>query len=103
MDEYLRRMFPLHNEYYMAEELKTVLGLNEFKFIKGSLVKFPENVHDHTAFFSGLYGDLEKDCLEFLEGNREAVSGDSMIIRMVASLMALLQRRFHADQGRLRL
>jgi hypothetical protein len=75
MDEYLRRMFPLHNEYYMPEELKTVLGLNEFRFIKGSLVKFPESVRDQTAFFSGLYGGHEKDCLEFLEGNSEAVSG----------------------------
>jgi hypothetical protein len=42
----------------MSEELKTVLGLNEFRFIKGSLDSTPESVRNRWNFFPAYTGSL---------------------------------------------
>ncbi|MCU0849174.1 MAG: class I SAM-dependent methyltransferase [Spirochaetes bacterium] len=55
-DDLVRSMLPLHNDYYLQDDLKTVLDLNEFKFIKGGTEKFDENILEKIKYCSGLYG-----------------------------------------------
>ncbi|MBP7737225.1 MAG: class I SAM-dependent methyltransferase [Spirochaetes bacterium] len=40
-DDFMKAAFPLHNDYYLRDDLKTVLTLNEFKFVKGSIDYYP--------------------------------------------------------------
>lgn len=66
LDDYIRMIFPLHNEYYMADELKTVLEHNEFGFIKGDFYTYRESLSELSDFFCSLYGDKRDDCQKFL-------------------------------------
>ena len=70
-DDYMRLLFPLHNEFYMAVELKTVLELNEFSFIKGTTESSKESVGEQSKFFSGIYENREEDCLKLIEAEKD--------------------------------
>jgi len=72
LDDYTRNMFPLHNEYYLPDELRTVLTLNEFKFIKGSLDSYESDMEAARLFFSGHFGGAEKETGELLGENNDA-------------------------------
>lgn len=55
LDDYMRILFPLHNEYYMADELKTVLEHKEFSFVKSGLNEFKEPSAAAADFFCSVY------------------------------------------------
>lgn len=67
LDDYMRMLFPLHNEFYMAAELKTVLGLNEFNCIKETIDNCTVSVPAHSEFFAGIYEDRKEECVRFIE------------------------------------
>ncbi|HPJ37610.1 MAG TPA: hypothetical protein PLT75_04155 [Spirochaetota bacterium] len=58
-DDYMRLLLPLHNDYYLEDDLKTFLDLKDFKFIRGSALDFIMNnnalrehlrkYHNHNA------------------------------------------------------
>ncbi|HNU90724.1 MAG TPA: methyltransferase domain-containing protein [Spirochaetota bacterium] len=59
-DEYAHSVFPLHNDYYLEDDLRTFLELKEFRFIKGSVLKFRKELKKETAHFKGHFGDVSE-------------------------------------------
>ncbi|MCL2025768.1 MAG: methyltransferase domain-containing protein [Leptospirales bacterium] len=54
-DDYIRTFFPLHNEFYMDSELKTVMELNEFSFVKANTEIFRQHTVELSDFFDKIY------------------------------------------------
>ena len=71
-DDYMRMIFPLHNDYYLKDDLKTFLNLKDFSFIKGNMEFFDLNFADLTAHLKGLYDIPDDKADEFIETNIDA-------------------------------
>lgn len=69
-DDYIRIIFPLHNDYYLKDDLKTFLDLKEFSFIKGNSDAFSYSLDEIKSYMKELYGDPSSDPDSFLEQNR---------------------------------
>jgi len=50
-DDYTRLLFPLHNDYYLENDLKTFLELKDFRFVKAAVLNFPRRLEDEVEFF----------------------------------------------------
>jgi ubiquinone/menaquinone biosynthesis C-methylase UbiE len=71
-DEYMHAVFPLHNDYYLEDDLKTFLELKDFRFIKGSVLKFEKDLKRETAYFREHYENIsEPDVNALLERYNE--------------------------------
>ncbi|RPI90372.1 MAG: class I SAM-dependent methyltransferase, partial [Spirochaetales bacterium] len=71
-DEYMRAVFPLHNDYYLEDDLKTFLELKDFRFIKGSVLKFEKNLKTQTEYFGEHFENLAgPEVFALLERHRE--------------------------------
>lgn len=71
-DDYMRIIFPLHNDYYLKDDLKTFLNLKDFSFIKGNLGSFDYNLGELTDHLSGLYDVPLDKAREFMESNQDS-------------------------------
>ena len=69
LDDYLRTFFPLHNEFYMDSELKTVLELNEFSLIKSGTEIVRQHTAELSAFFDKLYENRAAERDAFMESH----------------------------------
>ncbi|NLV67701.1 MAG: class I SAM-dependent methyltransferase [Spirochaetes bacterium] len=69
-DDYMRIISPLHNDYYLKDDLKTFLDLKEFSFIKGKSDEFSYSLGEIKAHMKELYGDPSSDPDSFVEQNR---------------------------------
>ena len=75
-DEYMRIVFPLHNDFYIKDDLKIFLNLKDFSFIKGKTENFNYNINDIKDYMEDLYGSIDADAAErFVSENRETLSG----------------------------
>ena len=71
-DEYMHAAFPLHNDYYLEDDLKTFLELKDFRFIKGSVLKFEKNLKADIAYFSEHFREVSvPEVHALLEGYAE--------------------------------
>jgi len=70
-DDLIRSVFPLHNDYYIKDDLKTFLNLKEFTFIKGKVETFEYNIDKILKHISGLYEIDSFKPNEYIETNRE--------------------------------
>ncbi|HOP61902.1 MAG TPA: class I SAM-dependent methyltransferase [Spirochaetota bacterium] len=73
-DDFMRGIFPLHNDYYIKDDLKTFLNLKDFSFIKGKGESFEYNIDEIVKHIKELYGDTEFDPASFIEENHAAFS-----------------------------
>jgi ubiquinone/menaquinone biosynthesis C-methylase UbiE len=69
-DDFLRGIFPLHNDFYIREDLKTFLNLKEFSFIKGKDEFFEYSIDDIINHVRELYGNHNFDVEQFIEDNK---------------------------------
>lgn len=69
-DDYVRLLSPLHNDFYLKDDLKTFLDLKEFSFIKGKLEQFEYSLDELASNMKELYGETSADPGAFLEENR---------------------------------
>lgn len=74
LDEVVRAAFPLHNEYYMSDELKTVMDLNEFKFIKGHEGTVAYDITERADFFSRVFDTDPGAVTSIIEENSEVLA-----------------------------
>ena len=73
-DDYMRIVFPLHNDFYIKNDLKIFLNLKDFSFIKGKTENFNYNINDITLYMKGLYGSVNSDSAEsFISENTESL------------------------------
>lgn len=71
LDDFMAYIFPLHNDYYITNDLKTFLVLNQFKFIKGNINIAEIRLEDFLDFFSA-FGESDKDsALKFIEEHQK--------------------------------
>ncbi len=71
-DDFMRRIFTLHNDYYLENDLKTFLDLKGFRFLKGSLLHFPGNLKDEIEYFASYYDrDVRSEADSFLALHRD--------------------------------
>lgn len=73
-DDFIRGIFPLHNDYYIKDDLKTFLNLKDFTFIKGKGESFEYDIDEMLNHIKGLYGVPAADPAEFIEDNRSVLS-----------------------------
>ncbi len=73
-DEYMRSMFPIHNEYYFPEELQTILELNDFKLVNYDVESFKENAAEKIAFFAELTPEIKKTAEAFVSENKDRLA-----------------------------
>jgi hypothetical protein len=68
-DDLVRSSFPLHNDYYMEEDLITFLELNEFKLNKSFNEKFEIDLSLRSVFFKNIFGNSSIAADKFLNDN----------------------------------
>jgi ubiquinone/menaquinone biosynthesis C-methylase UbiE len=69
-DDFMKAAFPLHNDYYLRDDLKTMLGLKDFNFIKGSIERFGADLAALVEYFSSAFGG-PRETPAILEERRE--------------------------------
>ena len=78
-DDFVRSVSPLHNDFYLEEDLMTFLELKEFSFLKGMRLSFPRSLKDDVEHFESFYGrELMGPALEYLKykgGEMESMYG----------------------------
>ncbi len=70
-DDFMKAAFPLHNDYYLRDDLKTVMTLNEFKFVKGSIDYYPVDLFLLANYLNAFYQNGTDAPLAILEENQE--------------------------------
>lgn len=71
-DDYVRGLSPLHNDYYLKDDLKTFLNLKDFSFIKGKTEEFEYNLDELKEKMAELYGEPSAEPDSFIDENRAA-------------------------------
>lgn len=70
-DDFMKSAFPLHNDYYLRDDLKTFMDLNEFTFIKSTFEHYETDLPALVEHFRGLYGDSVAQPLKQIEEHRQ--------------------------------
>ncbi len=70
-DDFMKAAFPLHNDYYLRDDLKTVLTLNEFKFVKGSIDYYPVDLFLLANYFNAFYQNGTDATLGIIDDNHD--------------------------------
>lgn len=58
-DDFMRIISPLHNDYYLKDDLKTFMNLKEFTFVKGKIEHFDYNIDQIKNHLEGIYGKTD--------------------------------------------
>ncbi len=72
-DDYMRMIFPLHNDYYLESDLNTVMGLNEFKLLSMDIIEIRMNLADMREHMFDYFGDTGEYDPEFIEKKLEVL------------------------------
>ncbi len=98
-DDFIRAIFPLHNDYYIKDDLKTFLNLKEFSFIKGKGEAFEYDIDQILEHIRGLYGTNDFNSDTFIEENRSVftelyrLNGNKLFIPYFSGLF--MRRKVH--------
>lgn len=69
-DDFIRGLFPLHNDYYIKDDLKTFLNLKDFTFIKGKVESFEYDIEHILKHINDLYGVASFNPYDYIEENK---------------------------------
>lgn len=70
-DDFMKAAFPLHNDYYLREDLKTFLDLNDLKFVKGTFDRYSTDLAALVNYFAAFRTDGGENPLVQIEEHRE--------------------------------
>jgi ubiquinone/menaquinone biosynthesis C-methylase UbiE len=70
-DDFTKMIFPLHNDYYIAEDLTTFLELKEFKIIKNMNLKYKNNLLEKINYFKDAGFNSADDPLAYIKAHKE--------------------------------
>ncbi len=74
-DELIHLLFPLHNDYYLEDDLKTFLELKDFRFVKGTLLNFPRELSADMVYFKEYTGtDPVGMVTDFMKERRDVLT-----------------------------
>jgi len=74
-DDFMRGVSRLHNDYYLRDDLKTFMDLNDFSFIKGHVEQFPADLAAIAAYLAPFRPEGGPDPMLMVEENRERFAG----------------------------
>ncbi|MFH0975840.1 MAG: class I SAM-dependent methyltransferase [Spirochaetota bacterium] len=60
-DEFIKLIFPLHNDYYISDDINTFMGLKEFKLVKNMQLVFNNNLQSMIDYFQNIFTSNSKD------------------------------------------
>ncbi len=70
-DEYMKTILPIHNDYYLHNDLKTFMSLKEFSFIKGKVDFIDLDLEEQYKYLASAY-DLDSNITQtFIDENHE--------------------------------
>ncbi len=70
-DDFMREAMPLHNDYYLVNDLMTFMDLKDFSFIKGNYEVFREDLDSRLAFIKESLGGSPGNPEKFIEEKQE--------------------------------
>jgi len=71
-DDLTRMIFPIHNDYYLASDLKTFLELKDFSLVKSMHLKFENNLDKLTDYFRKKFDKINREqVFEFIKTQKE--------------------------------
>ena len=74
-DDFMKIIQPLHNDYYLKDDLKTFMNIKSLNFIKGSVEDFDYNIDEIKKHISDLYGDDNSNDIEkYIIDNQEVLN-----------------------------
>lgn len=74
-DDLMRIISPVHNDFYLKDDLKTFMNLKDFTFVKGRIEHLDYNIDDIKNHVNKLYGDVDLEKAEkFINENRTVLS-----------------------------
>jgi SAM-dependent methyltransferase len=73
-DDFMRSAFPLHNDYYLREDLKTFMDLNYLKFVKGTFDRYSTDLAALVEYFAAFRTDGGENPMVQIEEHRENYS-----------------------------
>jgi hypothetical protein len=79
-DDFMRIISPIHNDYYLKDDLKTFMNLKDFTFVKGRIEHFDYNIDEIKNHISGCYGEIDS------EGAENYISSNSGVLSEIYKL-----------------
>ncbi len=74
-DDLMRIISPIHNDFYLKDDLKTFMNLKDFTFVKGRIEHFDYNIDEIKKHITGLYGYSDSERVEkFIKENSGILS-----------------------------
>jgi SAM-dependent methyltransferase len=73
-DDFMKEAFPLHNDYYLRDDLRTFMDLNEFSFIKGHMEYYPADLAALAAHLAPFRPAESADPMHIVEEHRERLT-----------------------------
>ena len=71
-DELMHRIYPVHNDYYLEDDLKTFFTLKEFDLVKSHVIPFDMDIESEVAYMKDYYPDMDAGAVNtFIEENRD--------------------------------
>jgi hypothetical protein len=74
-DDFMKGAFPLHNDFYLRDDLKTFMDLNDFTFIKGHMEHFSTDLAMLAAHLAPFRPEGSADPMLQVEEHREQFTG----------------------------
>ncbi len=73
-DDFMKALCPLHNDYYLMEDFKTVMTLKDFTFVKSMVLNFSRDLRSAMDYHGVIFGaDVKARAGEFLRDHRPAL------------------------------
>jgi hypothetical protein len=70
-DDFMRTANPLHNDYYLIDDFKTVMTLKDFSFVKSMVMNFSRDLRSAMEYYGALFGaDARAAAKDFLREHR---------------------------------
>ncbi len=70
-DDFMKKAFPLHNDFYLRDDLKTFMDLNELSYIKGTMQFFDTNLAALADHFIEKFNNSEANPLVLIEEQKK--------------------------------
>ncbi len=71
-DDFMRKIFPLHYDYYLADDFNTFLKLKDFDLIKSMHLQFDENLQSQIDYYQEIFNNINKEeALEFIQTQKD--------------------------------
>lgn len=70
-DDLMRTLNPLHTDFYLTEDFKTIMGLKDFTFVKSTVLSFERDLKAAFNYYGTFFGARVRDeAREFLSEHR---------------------------------